>query len=302
MIRFLLTSLLLATACGRSGEPDRRVVDTSGVEIRAQLYESSIEDEWYDTAHCDPLMFSGLLGAARPGTIDLTEAEVEPGVWLRKPLRYGECSPSAGTSRSTISRDGILGVYWWAWRERRVDVLERLMESIRGNNYQLVGEGTIGELLLLPVHINTLAEMIHRLGGTLDVSAERNLRALAWFGSGGQGYERHIQIWHILLRGEVLGGLSSNELDRIVEHADAQQLNPLYAAAYGKWVDGDLTRAIGLLHEIYPVDRLPTSADYCPDWPMQRDNVVACEEEGRTHTGLDLVVLYRLILSDRENI
>lgn len=177
-----------------------------------------------------------------------------------------------------------------------MDVLERLMESIRGNNYQLVGEGTIGELLLLPAHINTLAEMIHALGSGMDVSAERNLRALSYFGSGATGFERHIQIWHILLRGEVLGGLSSNELDRIVEHAHAQQLNPLHAAAYGRWVDGDLTRSIGLLHEQYPVDRLPTSADYCPDWPMQRDDVVTCEEEGRVHTGLDLVVLYRLVL------
>ena len=298
MIRPLLTYLLLsllAVSCGRPGEPDRRSAqDLSGVSARAELYLDGVVDPWYDPEHCDSLLFTGLAAAAGLDT-DLSEAEVEPGVWLRKPLRYGECSPDAGTSRS------ILGVYWYAWRHRDVAMLERLMVRIRENNYQLSGDGTLGELLLLPAHINTLAEMIHRLGSSMDVSAERNLRPLSYFGPGATGFERHIQIWHILLRGEVLGYLSSNEMDRILEHVGAQRENPLYAAAYGRWVDGDQSRTVSLLEGQYPEGRLPTDSDYCSDWPIQRDiygvdGPETCGERGRTHTGLDLVVVYRLIL------
>jgi len=302
MIRELIITLLLLTlapGCGRSGTPSSVSVDLTGITERSELYREHAGEGWQYTSGCDSLLFSGLYAAAG-ADLDLTEAEIEPGHWIRKPLRYGECSPGVGTSRSTISRDGILGVFWWAWRTGNVAAAERLLVALRGNNYQLLGEGTLGELLLTPTYIHTLALIVHRLGSTMNVDKELNLRYLTWFGSGAKGFQRHIQIWHILLRGELQRSLSSNELDRIQEHVQEQPSNPLYHAAYARWYSGNQGRTVGLLEGQYPGDRLPGSEDYCPEWPIQRDNVTACPAEGKTHTGLDLVVIYRLILLGRE--
>lgn len=302
LIAFALTS------CGKFVKPKKKK-DVPAAELLAakqDLYVNNIathQDEYgfILTDECDSLIFSGLLSAARPDlNINIAKAEdvSDSGnvQWFRRPNH--DCGPAFDNSRSTISRDMIVGLMWHMWRNKDVDMAVRLMKDLRSRTYYLRGEGTVGELLMTPAMMQTLAEMIFRMGGpTYDV--ERALPAI--FSVTESGFVAHLTTLHILLRAEIYGGIFASDRAILKAYYEREPKNPLFSAAVHKYTDGDMSEPVGLLMDNgeWPNDRLPTTSNHCDNWPIQRTydekNWGACSPL-KEHTGAELVVIYNLII------
>ncbi len=249
------------------------------------------------TEHCDATLFSGLLSAALPASkIDIrAAANDELDQWYRRPDK--DCGPAFGNSRSTISRDMILGILWYMLKNKDVEAAEKLMSQLYNNSWLLKGDGSIGELLVNPSLIGTLANIIKKIGGT---SYPEQLLLPASFNKT-EGFVAHLTVWHILLRGELFKEIPESHLDILKYHRDRNPRNPLFQAAYHKYTDGNQEVAIDLLldNNEWPSHSLPTSREHCSDWPIQRDYTEkdwgSCEPVVE-HTGAELILIYQLII------
>ncbi len=239
------------------------------------------------TDHCDSLLWTGLLAASGLPT-DLRAARLPDGRWLRRPTDYPECH-SCGGSKSSISRDMLLGLIWGAWRTRDLPLLLDLHKYSR-THYWVMGTGTLTRTLFSPALASTLAHAIRALGG--PSYWERHLPA--YFGPGATDYQAHLQVLHLLLRREI--GLPI-PAQRLREHAERQPGNPLFQAAVGRYALASQILVGGVRY--WPDGRLPTSADRHDEWLVQRDfgSDWLPSDQGRTHSGGDLLFTARLILA-----
>lgn len=300
-ILILLTSLM----CGPSNKPISTLFNSSlpDLKTKAELYIKSIKsqqdaDGFIFSNTCDSLIFTGLLAAARPDlNINILAAKDNTTEqWYRRPAR--DCSPDIGNSRSTISRDMILGVMWYMWRNKDLESANDLMLQLKSNNYTLLGSGTAAELVMTPTMIQTLAEMIYKLGGP-NYTTERLLPEI--FQRKDTGYVAHLTAWHIALRGDIFKGLSALELAVIKAQTARQPNNPLFQAIYHKYVDGNYSSVLKLLLNTsqWPQTLLPTSNNHCEPWPIQRDAPSKDWEPCKplkTFSGAELPVIYYLII------
>ena len=309
-MKYLVTILicLLLVDCGTFSPKPRTPtpVDHLGrLKDKAALYTELMETNGHrdahgfiGTKHCDATLFSGLLSAALRD-VDLTVAR-NGKQWFRRPNQ--DCGSAWENSRSTISRDMMLGVFYHMWYTRDLDSAVALMDQLKSNAYFLEGQGTPGELFMIPTFMNTLAELILGLDGP-RYSLELNLPAI--FGKD-TGYVAHLTVWHILLRGNILNKIHALDMDVLEFHALRSPLNPLFQAAYHKYLDGNMTYVVQLLlnSSEWPHDRLPTTKGHCDDWPISRDHTPGdwgpCRLDNPVeHSGAELVVLYHLLLKDQ---
>jgi len=300
----LLLILTLLACCGRHSKPEPLAVDAdlaARVNQKVSTYESLLpahQDQhgFIMTSHCDATLFSGLLGAAIPGSVDLLAARGPDNRFYRRPLgTYPECYES-GSSKSTISRDMFIGILWHLWVNRMSEDVRLLMTNARNNDY-IMGSGDPSRISLMPNLTKLLAEMDYRLNGR--DSDERYLPTI-WT-KGLVDYEAHLQVWQILLYGEVFGFIDGFQKARLLEHYERRPDNPLYAAAWARWISGNWNPALAALdNPRWPADRLPTSRDYSTDWWIQRDDpsdlLPDLEGPEIQHTGAEIVVIYNLII------
>jgi hypothetical protein len=200
-------------------------------------------------------------------------------------VSYTECY-AANESRSTISRDQLLGVLWWAWRNKQNAVVERLAAYAAEHN------GVMGtpasETMLNSNMVRLLAEVRKALGGDGGLG----LHSPFFSRPEAVDYEAHLQALQILLFAETTGSMSTAMVETLTAFALKQPRNPLFAAALATWAGGDSEAAARLLDDatLWPRDRLPTSADRCEPWLVQRDegdDWLPCADEARTHSGGD---------------
>ena len=292
---------LLLTGCGwlpHSGQPTS-VPPSSDLATRAALYAElapAVLDPhgFADVAHCDSTTFSGLLGASGVA-VDLLAAEVSPGEWLRRPASYPECW-AAGESRSTISRDALLSVLWWAWSNDDLATLERLWDYGATHSWKM-GSGRYrgADTLANPNLVALLAHSMYALGGRPPAWA---LAILPVWTADVKGYERHLQVVQIALWGEVVGHIPTGAAELLAQHAATQPWNPVMRAASDRWLGTSLSTQ-KLDHRLWPEDRLPTSADRCSAWVAMNDQDesgwFACPAESATHTGGELLFAQRIL-------
>lgn len=245
---------------------------------------------------CDSLLFSGLLAAARPDLSINIKAAKKDGAWNRRSTH--DCGPKFKNSRSTISRDMMLGYMWYLYKSNSLNLAIELMDELKSNFYMLKGDGTPGELFMLPAYMNTLAEMIKKLGGK-----EYNLELLmpASFQSKPEGYVAHLTVWHIHLRGQILGEIPSKNKEILDFLTNKNPKNPLFVALQSHYSNGNQSEAIKLLMDTqeWPNYKLPTTSNHCDDWPIQReytDRDWGVCTPMKIHTGMELVIIYELIL------
>ena len=306
MFKFILTFLISIqlTGCGskfwfKQPKPTP-IAGGSLIQQKSDLYSELVKNHqdiygFIMTEECDSLLFSGLLSASLPGTVSIPAAQNSKGEWHRRPTH--DCGPSFNNSRSSISRDMILGLFWHLWRNKDLELANQLMIDLRKNSYWLKGEGTIGELLVIPAYLNTLALIIKGLGGQSYI-AELLMPAIF---SKTLGFRAHLTTWHILLRSEIAGKLSSHSFYILKYFAEHSPKNPLFQAAYHKWLDGDQSNSVQLLMDNleWPNDRLPSSNEHCAPWPVQREykekDWGPCPDY-REHSGAELITVYRLII------
>lgn len=301
-MRLLILILLLLTGCSSSPHKDSNSapysystpsdLDSTAALLRSLVPSVQNSNGFIETNKCDSLQMTALLGSSGTTIQDLSAAEPSPGKWLRRDTDSGSCYPAG--SGSEISRDMLLGVMWYAWVHRDLQMLERMYSYGEENNW-VMGEGDIARTGFRTLR-GTLAAEIEALGGASrpgqELLADPQLLAL-------DGYGAHLQALHILLRGEIYGQLSDWSRHQLRKLADSNPDSPLMNAAAARWSSiqyFDKYVAAARNRKYFPSDRLPTSSDRCIDWATQQKNPkdwAPCPEENRTHSGGDwLFALY----------
>lgn len=290
---------LFITACGKKGE-ETYVEPTAKEKLQTKLvkYEELYKTQqdafgFIFTDKCDSLLFSSLAATNAKVSFDVTSAELNPGQWLRRPKAYSECF-AAGESKSTISRDMLLGLYWYIWSHKRLDLALDLYKYATAHNL-VMGQGDPAATVLSPIMLATLAQLIHSMGGP-----DYAVRYTTTVWTATEGYQAHLQALHILLRFELYGTVNQNALNVLKVYRNNNPENPLFQYAISRLTDNDQTKAVDLLlkETYFPNDRLPTNEQYCTDWLFERDfgsDWKPCADEAQ-HSGGELVFLAGQIL------
>lgn len=300
---FLVLSVLISIACGRPLalekhllHPENGYKATEELKELREVYLNLVkdvqdDDGFVDTDKCDSLLHSALLGAGG-ATVHLSAAREESGRWLRRPQSYQECLASGG-SRSTISRDMLLGVMWYAWATRDLKMAEDLWSFGESRDWKMGDSDNsadgISRIYMTPTMQATLAELIHRLGG-----ANHTIRKLPARNIGNQtGFRMHLELLDLILWREMTGAYSLLEIGIIDTYLARHPSNALVNYAAGRY--GKADRLLRLHH---PEGRLPTSADMCSPMAYETETLDPCPNAGRTHAPIHYLFISSLLLKE----
>lgn len=254
------------------------------------------EHGFIDSYECDSLLFTGLTGCLPDVSVDIDKAfDSKTNLWHRRPVSKS-CYPDH--SKSTISRDMLLGLAWYCYYNNRKDIVEQVI-NYAFSNWGIMGEAKtktvlIGRCFIGPGLLATYAWILYKLGGK-DYWWLRMIPAD--FGYGLKGFQAHLQVLHILLRYKLTGKLSRGSRAKIAKHVKREPRNPLFL-----YVDGQsgLAKDMLMTEEWWPSDRLPTRADRKSNWLPMRDYGSDWKpsdvDPGRTHSGGDFLFVAGLIL------
>lgn len=246
---------------------------------------------------CDSLLFTSLVGSVGH-KVDIEAAIDEMGAWQRRPT-HSPCYPEG--SKSSISRDMLLGLMWYIWRNNRLDLAEEMWAYGKKHSW-IMGVGDPARIYLTPGLQATLAEIIFQLGGS-NHWFSRNMPQV-WT-KGLDGYQLHLEALHILLRGELMGHVTSSMKESIDDMASRYIQNQLFTLAKARFSDdqysasfnGTLT-AVGLQDvDLWPNDRLPTSLDRDSHWLFEDNDLSKGTDPNKIHTGGDLVFCAGLLMN-----
>lgn len=289
MIKFLVLFVAIAiTSCGKT--TSTKPIDVPAeIAQRAELYKELIHvtqgtSGFIDLDKCDSVLFSSLIATAGV-PVNVQAAELEPGRWLRRPVSEPECK-ATGASRSTISRDMLLGVMFYAYFTGNLDILEDLWEY-GSSNLWVMGEGD-GSQIMNPDYIALLAKLSYKLGGPDRLIRNTPLS----IGKGCDNFRCHLAVMFLLLMGEADGGLSDADVDTLREISEKNPQNAFYTAAARKY---GVDRPWDIDWKLFPRDRLPTTDDRCSRWVTERNDgdraFAPCPDQGHTHSGGELIVV-----------
>lgn len=285
-MRVLLLALFLL-GCGSEAKVPAAVQDTDLERLISVYFHdiSQVQDEhgFIYTDECDSLLFTALAGTVLD-TVDIRAARESNGRWHRRPTK--DCYPDH--SKSTISRDMLLGVMWYAYAHDDLELVEN-MWAYGSQRSWIMGDGLRSRVQLTPGLVATLAQLIKYLGGADHV--ERHIPTIGWARVG--DFEAHLQVLHILLRLRVYGNIDVQAEQRLQEHAERQPSNALF-----RYAAGDVSEAASLLKAQFPMDRLPTSEDHCARWLYERDegdDWKPCSK-GEKHSGGEVLFVGALLL------
>ncbi len=284
----LLAFILVFLSCSNPGtkDPDKDLIEV--LKYRVGVYKDLGPTGFISTEYCDSLLFSALNAVARNERIDIEDAQGEPGQWFRRPSK--DCYPE--NSKSTISRDMLLGVILYAVHFNEPNILDDLWDYGEANNW-VMGEGVIDRTLFTPTMIALLAEARYRLSG-VDVE----IRRLGQTYDTTPGYRTHLSILKMVIKSK-LGTLSRWDKRYLQIIKDKNPHNPLVLAMYTKHIGGDYTAAISKLLADFPDDRLPTTDDWCSEWRTQlkaNDTALKPCADGHEHSGGDFLFVAGIIL------
>lgn len=285
-----LLPLLLLTACKFGKVPVAEPVEpsTPWEELQAidKTYRELIGGEqdghgFVYTDHCDSLIFSALLASV--GVEVEVEAARVGGRWYRRPSH--DCY-QRNESGSSISRDGLLAVIEWAYRNDRPGVLEDIAVYGRDNDW-VMGEGDLTATYFNP-HMRMLLLTVYRAltGEDLDVGLA------GWLFGYTVGYQANLFLLQANLLSDIDGEVSSEVYEIAFKHYQRNPDNPWYSFVYHKLSDGDFSEPISQLLAMYPPDRLPTNRDWCDEWVVQREAGDDWQSCNRTHQHVGGPLIY----------
>jgi len=296
MKKLLLSSLLLLS-CGTEQPKDPTITSNHLTQLRSKYTTylnqvSNVQDNYgfIESDHCDSVLFTGLLSIAT-GT-SILSARNSDGQWFRRPTM--DCYPN--NSRSTISRDMFIGIFWNLWRNKDLSSLNSIWEYGERTNWKM-GEGVSSRVFLTPNMISTLGILIHSLGGE-----DHLLRKTPLSMGDNTGFAAHLDVLLLTLRAEALGYLEKPSI--ISTHYNRNCKNALFAYTYNKYISGNhYSTTIALLNtQYFPVDRLPTSSDRKAAWLWERDDgadwLPSTTDLSRQHSGGDYLFITKLLLDD----
>lgn len=264
-MKFLFVMLLLVS-CGH--KPQESKPSPSDLQTKAETYLSLAPDAQGLAGFlpgCDSLLFSSLykIGGAQ---VDLRAARKADGSWQRHP--DGKCFP--GESKSSISRDMLLGLMLATWVFKDKQTADELVAYGQENNWVMGKyDGSVdgqNRVTFTPQFIGLAYRLRWKLGGQYHVLADT---PQSYFPV--EGYEAHLQGLRILLLALMDGKVDQIQLNTLKAQSQAQPDNALFAALAAKFdpdLAGDQTQAIQVLSDerIFPAGRLPNTHDRCVDY------------------------------------
>jgi len=293
MLRILILAIALV-GCGKKEKPIEPVSASEQLREKFEIYKRSDflkaanaanEKSTWLFKSCDATLFEGLRSIYQNG-VNLMQARLNEGVWLRRSKGLGNCYEQRDRlgrrlSRSQISRDMLLGVAWWIYKNDRPDLAQEIVDYADSNG-DVMGPGAptrTGIGVVLKATFLKLAKM--------DRADSHYPVAVTGFES---GFERHLAAWHLMLRSEIEGGLASGYHWWIEKQVKQQPQNPLFRMMKARFITGDYDPAAeSLLNETYfPASRVPGTREFCDEWIIQRDmgdNWRPCVSKNKEWTG-----------------
>ena len=251
---------------------------------------------------CDSTLFSGLVGCDPKVAVNLEAAIDLTGAWTRRPVDARGCDTCYPQhSKSSISRDMFVGVLWYIWHNKRLDLAEDIYAYGEKNSW-IMGKGAASRIVFSPGLRSILAEIIYRLGG----KNRPIVRSIPHFVTKNNGFAAHLEVLTSGLRADLLGGADKQILDTLEYHALRQPHNALFNFFYHQYTSTNQDWSIGLLmdEKHFPNSRLPERKDRKEFWLFQRDeddsgwlpDQKSEKHPHPVHAGADLVFLSHLIL------
>ena len=247
-MRPLLTIAILCVGCGRH-EPQTSTpshVDELRVEYAAKRAElATLTDDrggWPSVMDCDAVLWAGEAAAAGLD-VDLARAEHAPGEVHRRPAK--PCwTPDAGDtgSRTTISRDMLLGYLAGVWAQQDVGALQRLAAYGEAHDW-VMGQPLADGRTWMGFNLQgLLGRMLAHFG------ADKAYRYLptSYAVLPAADYERHLLALGVYLQGDVSQGVDGEMMARLDELEAAEPDNFFFSAVRSVYT-GDATRAVELL-------------------------------------------------------
>lgn len=254
---------------------------------KIRLYQRLLkqdEDGFIESHECDSLLFSSLVGCVPGIKVDIDKA-FNGQTWERRQCK-NPCFPDH--SKSSISRDMLIGLCWYAYYNNRLDISESVINHAFKNK-MIMGKGAISRIIMTPGLLATYAWVSYKLGG-------KNRWWLRWIPtgipSGLEGYQAHLAVLHGLLRKDLS---KTKKIDKTLgDYFRHDPRNPLFAIAVGKF---DEAKKILKNQSLWPNTRLPDVMDRKPQWLMERDSAEWVPGKGNTvHSGGDFLFAVWLLI------
>jgi len=235
------------------------------------------------------------VGSLPDVTVNMDAAfDKEASLWHRRPLEL-QCYPDH--SDSTISRDMLLGLAWYAYFNKRLDISEQVIKYAL-SHWCIMGKAKnwkvkLSRCFMTPGLLATFAWISFRLGGP----SRGWLRWIPiWISGNESGFEAHLSVTHALLRRRLCG--RDDNRRALMQHAKRQPHNPLFMYAVDQY---RAAAKILLDRKYWPHDKLPTNHDRKSSWLPQRDFGPDWAPDTKnpeiTHSGGDLLFCAALLLN-----
>lgn len=235
------------------------------------------QDGFVESQECDSLLFSSLVGCVPGVKVDIDKA-FNGYTWERRQCKT-PCFPEH--SKSSISRDMLIGLAWFAYYNKRLDISESVIDYAL-KNFMVMGQGDLSRTIITPGLLSTYVWISYKLGG-------KNRFWLRWIpagiSTGLTGYQAHLAVLHGLLRKELSG---TEKYDNVFDsYFEQSPKNPLFAIAAGWYTKAEESL---MNTALWPNTRLPAITDRKPQWLMERDESEWVPGEGkRIHSGADFI-------------
>jgi hypothetical protein len=235
------------------------------------------EDGFIESTECDSLLFSALAGCVPGIKVDIDKA-FDGKTWQRRQCS-NPCFPEH--SKSSISRDMLIGLAWFSYYNSRLDISESVINHAI-KNHMIMGEGKLSRTIMTPGLLSTYAWISHKLGG-------KSRSWIRWIPTGVptglSGYQAHLAVLHNLLRKELTSSEKYGKM--FYSYYEQSKNNPLFAIAAGRHTEAENSLMNGSL---WPDQRLPSELDRKPQWLMERDESEWLPSPGiKVHSGADFL-------------
>ena len=306
-MKYLILSLILSTSCGYFKTRPNRENRNINAELEAQYntYHALAQrhqdaNGFILTDECDSLLWSSLFAVAVNEEIEITAARNSSGQWFRRPSQ--DCL-ATGASKSTISKDMFYGLFVYLLVNKEGQLIEDIWDYGEAHNW-VMGDAVsevwkVTRAVFNPNIISLLAQLRYKLNGN-----DAFIRHTPGVYTTKDGYPSHLTMLSIFSAGKANGKITENQLEALQEIRKKNPSNPLAQALVAKYTDGNYDNATNLLLAKFPRDRLPTTADWCSSWVVQRADSEAstytpCSstEPKREHTGGDFLFTAAIILN-----
>lgn len=292
-----LVVLILLSGCSwfkRDNKPERTFVITSEMEERVARYcalsKTAYDERKWVVDRCDGAGFTSLYSLACPSNgVDLSVFQGEGGEMFRDPKH--ECWISAGHpsngSKASYSKDHVLMRMIAAYEQKDIKWFESFLAFIDGKSLQFCqadNDVTTASRCILSLGLyQMLNDGLKSLQGQPVDDQDLNLNDDCESDSEGKGecnaialkigFEAHLDVQSIRLRGLIYGGITDTELRKLLAYAVREPLNGFYQAVayrYGQRSEEDVRFALENLSH-WPIDKLPSSNNHCDTYVFSRD-------------------------------